>query len=247
MASTIDYTALGFTLTVDDAARALDTTPGQVHDLIRANLLTFLVRVDHTASVRKRTILLHPDELAAYLALRASGTGISSDKRNILRIEELLRRYLLDMEPAYDFDEAVERRAPLWASTKQGKALYIQVRSVIKFNERMGGLAVSVTTVENALEFLRALRKRGIIAMADSGEAAAQRWGTWWRVPPSLLPEGDDDEVVSEHLDGVREQGEPMESGRVLPRIDGDGEVTSAVPDVYLGGPPLGSDDAWVD
>lgn len=247
MASPIDYTALGFTLTVEDAARALDTTPGQVHDLIRANLLTFLVVVDRPASVRKRTILLHPDELAAYLALRASGTGISSDKRNVLRAEELLRRYLLELEPAYDFDEAVERGAPLWASTKQGKALHIRVRDVVRFNERLGGASISVTTIENALEFLRALRKRGIVAMADSGDSTAQRWSNWWRIPASLLPEGADDEVASEHLDGVREPGEPMQRGRELPRVDGDGEVSSAVPDVHLGGPPLGSDDAWVD
>lgn len=236
--TTVDYAALGFTLTVEDAALALDSTPGQVHDLIRANLLAYLTVPDPKSQVGRRTIRLHPEEVSTHAKRRIDPVNITSPQRNVLRVEELLRRYLLEVEPDYDYDDAMERSAPLWAGSRNGRGLYISVRSMINFNERIEGPPVSVTTIEDALERLRALRKRGIVPAGDKG--GKQRWGTWWRVPMSFLPDAEDHDVTTDILDGVRQPGERLHRSRELPRGEG-GSVASGVAKAYLDGEPLGS------
>lgn len=232
----IDYQALGMVLTTEDAAGVLDITPHHVRDLMRSGCLGYHVLPDFSAYPKHR-VRFHPDELASYQAVKVSGE-VPSDKNNINRVQTVLREYLTDVPAETDYDEALEKGAPLWASTKQGQALHITVDSLVEFNRDTGGAPLVHSVVEESLEYLRALRKRGLVPMSDKG--GRQRWGTWWRIPKSLLPEGDDDQTVREILSGVREPDERLRRSTELRRDDEDRPIAGTGV-LYLDGDPLGT------
>jgi hypothetical protein len=120
------------------------------------------------------------------------------------------------------------KRAPLLASGKQGTQTYVKVELFIEHMAEFAGVKLLPSIVETSLEYLGAIRRRGVVPLAESGNARAQRWATWWRVPPFLLPGNDDDE----HLVGDMIQS--VLPGERLERPRGGG--------TFLAGAPLGSD-----
>lgn len=232
----INYEALGMVLTIEDAARVLDVTPHHVRDLMRSGCLGFHVFPD-LSDYPKHKVRFHPEELASYQAFKDSGV-VPADKNNLNQVQAALREYLADVQAETNYDEAVEKGAPLWASTKQGEALHINVDSLIDFNRDTGGAPLVPRVVEESLEYLRALRKRGVVPADDKG--GKQRWGTWWRIPKSLLPDGDNDQTVSEMLSGVREADERLRRSTELRRDDKNRPIGGSGL-LFLDGDPLGS------
>ncbi|HYF72002.1 MAG TPA: hypothetical protein VD864_04225 [Nocardioides sp.] len=216
----LDYEALGFTLTPEEAARRMDTTPGQLRDLIRNNELHFLV-VASGDPLRPLTIRIHRDEPQAYLDRKQRELD-TVDDRNRLRVTEALRRYLAEVPAVENYDDAVELGAPLLASTREGEAVHISPAALSDFcaRTRKGSEAVlTITSIEGALPALRALRKRGVIP-ADS-RGGKQRWGVWWRIPSSLLPGGTDDQMVDDMLNGVADGERLSRRGTGVPFLPG--------------------------
>lgn len=207
--STIDYRAMGFRFTVTDAALAMQMTVAQVNDLVRTSDLAHLM-VRETGPLPQVVVLFHAEEVADF-GRRVREDRMASDVAVARRVQESLREYLRLVPPTEDYDEALTRGAPLLAGTKRGDALHIQSASLAAFhnNRRRPEQAPLVeANITNALERIKALKVRGVIPAADRG--GKQRWGTWWRVPLSLLDGDNTAAAVSDGHDGVREPEEKV-------------------------------------
>lgn len=207
--STIDYAALGFRFTAADAAAVIQISVAEVNDLIRTGDLAFLT-YRAPGPLPQLTVLFHSDEVADF-SRRRREDRVASDVALAARVQAALRRYLREVQVEEDYDEALERGAPLLAGTKQGDALHIQVPSLVAFYNQAREPHQAILTehaVAGALERLKALRVRGVIPVADRG--GKQRWGTWWRIPLSLL-DGDNTEAAARDVvDGVRAPEEKL-------------------------------------
>jgi hypothetical protein len=180
------YDAGEHTLTVEDVARALDTTPGQIFDAMRAHLIGYLVLPDVSGESRPR-VRFALAEAKRYQGMKDRGEA-PHNRRNVLRVSAYLRAYLDAVEPDYEYDSALERGAPLWVSLRGQKALYIQVSALSRFVESTGSVLTKTTATE-ALKFMRCLPRRGVVAYGEQGSKA--RWATWWRVPNSFIPDAE--------------------------------------------------------
>lgn len=220
------------TLTKEDIATALDTTPGQIEDAMRAHLIGYLVLPDVSGESKPR-VRFRLAEAQRYQAMKERGE-IPTDRENVVRVASYLRDYLGSVEPDYEYDSAVERGAPLWVSLRGGKALYITIAALIAHVERAGLGVLSKTTATESLEFLRCLRKRGVVPYGEQGTPA--RWGTWWRVPNSLVPDADlEDDLADDTVFGLLRPGERVTRSNELPRGE-SGAPTSSVGVTYLNG-----------
>lgn len=221
----LDYRQMGFTLTVADAAAALDIEPHEVRHLLLTNDLTgVLVSAGQFAPI---SVALHPDEVRAYGALLATRTQ-TVDSRNRSRSLGLLHDYLVACAPVDDYDRAIAEGAPLLAVSGAEAAVHVRVDAVTGFQRQTGsGSLVTASMTEEALTRVGAVRRKGVIAVADRGGAGKQRWGAWWRIPAALLPGAADSAVAWQLVNGPLEQGEKV-------RPDRSGQV-------FLDAPALGS------
>lgn len=226
------FDAGDYTFTKEDIAQALDTTPGQIEDAMRAHLLAYLVLPDVSGESKPR-VRFRLAEAQRYQAMKERGE-IPTDRANVVRVASYLRSYLTAIEPDYEYDSAVERGAPLWVSLRGGKALYITVAALIAHVERAGLGALSKTTATEALEFMRCVRKRGVVPYGEQGTPA--RWGTWWRIPNSLVPDADmEDDLADDAVFGLLKPGERITRSNELPRGE-SGAPISSVGVAYLDG-----------
>jgi hypothetical protein len=227
-----------FTLTTIEAAAALDTTPTQLRHLVRAGLLGYYSPADlsGTGQLRLRFSL---DQLLAYRDAKKRG-DIPVDRTNTANVADYLREYLDELEPSDDYDEAMFQRRPLLASSKSGPQVYIKVESFVDHMAEYAGVTLVPSLVESALEYLGAIRRRGVIPLADAG-SAKQRWATWWRIPPFFLPGNDTDEHLSASILRSVIPGERVKHARELPR-DEAGKITSSLGKTYLDDSTLGTD-----
>jgi len=204
----VDYSALGFQLTTPDVAEILGKTEAEVRDLVRAGMLPFLARWDGpTGPVR---LWFHPEEVAGLeVALRASvrqGGGLAVDHRNRLRTMAALRAYLEAHAPQASYDEAMLRNAPLWGRTRNGaQVVHVRADAVASFGSTLDAVPVTKSMVVAALEFVGAVRVRGVTALEEPG---TQRWGVWFRLPPGVFPEDEGETVAAVVNGGAREEGE---------------------------------------
>lgn len=221
-----------YTLTKEDVAKVLDTTPGQLDDVLRAHLIGYVVLPDVSGESKPRVRFRLP-EVKRYAEMKARGE-VPADRANVVRVASYLRDYLESVEPEYEYDAAMERSAPLWASTRGGKALYITIKALIAHVERSGIGALSTVTATEALEFMRCVRKRGIVPFGEQGTPA--RWGTWWRIPASLIPDADlIDNLADDVVFGLLKPYDTVTRSNELPR-DGGTSPTSSVGSVFLDG-----------
>jgi len=221
----LDYQRMGFTLSVADAAAALGVEPHEVRHLLLTNdLAGVVVSAGQFAPI---SIVLHPDEVRAYGALRAARSQ-TVDSRNRSRSLGLLHDYLAACAPVDDYDRAIVEGAPLLAMSGAEVAVHVRVDAVTGFQRQTGsGGLITASMTEEALARVGAVRRKGVIAVADRGGTGKQRWGAWWRIPAALLPGSADSAVAWQLVNGPLEQGEKV-------RPDKDGEV-------FLDAPALGS------
>jgi hypothetical protein len=238
MTSDIDYEALGFTLTISGAAEVLDITPGQVRDLIRTRVITYIVAADMTGQ-RQAIIRFHPDALAAFKAIKLRGE-MPADRANAVRVARYLREYLEELEPEDEYEQAVFKRAPLLLSLKKGPRVAVSIGSFVEHMQEYAGVTLVPSIVEEALKRIGAVSKRGVIAHAERG--GRQRWTTWWIVPNSMLTGAaeDDDQLLADVQGASLDTGEPVRRSRDLPR-DASGAIAAPFGEPMLDG-VLGSE-----
>ena len=203
-----DFAQLGFTLTTEDARRALRLgTQGEVHELVRTRVLAALYCADPETG--RELLLFHPDNVrycAGVLTDRAEDFAV----RQVRHAVEVLREYLAAVPAVDDADDAVRTSAPLRCAVR-GRATaacvhpktvrtWHNARDVVTLNE---AAPVTTAAVTAALQRVGAVRTRGVIAVADSG-SGRQRWSTWWRVPADVFSGGVPDPAPVEVLPGDR-------------------------------------------
>lgn len=208
--TTIDWTALGFTLTAADVATVLGIDTAAVNDLVRSSDLVHL-SVRSSESMPRPKLLFHPDDVRDYgRRMRTSQLSVSAALTG--RVQPVLRAYLRDIPAVDDYDEALTLDAPLLAGTRSGAdALHVRTQSVADWHVRAhpveAGL-VTASAVQTVLERLGALRVRGLTGAADRG--GKQRWGVWWRVPLSLIDGENEGAASVDAALGVRVNGEKV-------------------------------------
>lgn len=221
----LDYRKIGFTLTVAEAAEALEIEPHEVRHLLLNNDLTgVMVSAGPFSPI---TIALHPDEVRAFAALRSTRKQ-TVDSRNRSRALGLLHRYLETCEPVDDYDRAMLEGTPLLACSGAELAVHVRPEAVADFFARTDHAGGSITTsmIMEALERVGGARRKGVIAAADRG-SRKQRWAMWWRIPSALLANAGEMDVARQMINGPAEPGETA-------RLSRDGQM-------YLTGTPLGS------
>lgn len=226
----LDYHKMGFTLTVADTAVALGIEPHEVrHLLLTGDLTGVMVSAGQFAPI---SIVLHPDEVRAYASLRATRSQ-TVDSRNRSRSLRLLHDYLTACPPVDDHDRATAEGSPLLACSGADSAVHVRPEAVVSFHQRAdpAGGPITMSMIEEALARVGAVRRKGVIAVADRG-GRRQRWSTWWRIPAALLPGAEDSAIAWQRVNGPLEAGEKVRVGRALDdQADG----------VFLDAPPLGS------
>lgn len=203
-----DYAALGFTVTVDDAAELLKLTRAETLDLIRARDLPSLLLPSPTPA-SPATFLVHTDEVRA-LAARMARRALNSDERLRALTQSRLREYLRARPPMEDYDEAVESGHPVWGRALGGKrTLNVQADAIRRFFEEKDPLsALTESAIAMTLERLGGVRVRGIVPWSSRG--GKQRWATMYRIPQSLLDGDSEDLLVRDVTAGQRESGEQV-------------------------------------
>jgi hypothetical protein len=226
MTADIDVEALGFTLTIGDAAKVLDTTPDQIRDLIRTRVVTYIVASDMTGQ-RQAIIRFHPGALAAYKAIKLRG-DMPADRANAVRVARYLREYLEELEPEDEYEQAVFKRTPMMVSLKRGPRVAISIGSFVEHMQEYAGVTLVPSVVEDALQRIGAVAKRGVIPYGERG--GKQRWATWWIVPNSMLSgvAENDDQLLADVHGASLDTGEPVHRSRELPR-GGDGRISGPV------------------
>ena len=204
----INYKALGFVLSSSDAAEVLGNSIGEVHDLVRSGELTALV--SSPGPLAPLMFHFHPDEVSqteVRLRKLSNGSTLSTDVRNRVRVQKALRAYLEAVPASGDYDTALAGNAPLWGRTRNGTpVLHVRAEAVASFGTVADGIPVTMSMTRAALDYLGALRVRGITPVNEPGQ---QRWGVWFRLADGFAP-GDDDEsaVIRGIIFGAREPGE---------------------------------------
>lgn len=204
----VDYAALGFTVTVDQAAELLKLTRAETLDLIRArDIVTLLPSAPTPTS--PAGFLMHWAAVQD-LASRRGKKTLTSDEGVRSFVQPLLRRYLEARSPLDDYDEATETGYPLWGRAMGGvRTLNIRVDAVIEFAMAEDPLrSITSSAIEMTLERIGAVRVRGVIPWGKRG--GKQRWGTLWRIPQSLLHGEDADALVRDVTSGQREPEEEV-------------------------------------
>lgn len=206
---TVDHQALGFVLTTPDVADILDKDEQVVHDLVRAGVLPCLMKREPGEPMR---LWFHPDDVTgAEVRLRASvqANGLLVDERNRLRVQAALRAYLKAMPPVASYDRALLNNAPLLGKTRQrDEVVHVRAEAVASFGSSLDNVPVTVSMATQTLEYLGAVRVRGVTALAEPGR---QRWGAWFRLPPGFaLGDDDEPEVVAGVVGGAFEPGDTV-------------------------------------
>jgi hypothetical protein len=225
----LDYARMGFTLSVAEAADLLGVDHQEVRHLLLTNdLAGVMVSAGQFAPI---AVKLHPDEVRAYGALRATRSQ-TVDSRNRSRSLRLLHDYLEAFPPVDDYDLATAQGLPLLACSGTELAVHVRLEALVAFHQRVSatGGPVTMSMLSEALTRAGGIRRKGVIAASDRGSGRRQRWGSWWRVPSSLLGSASDADVARQMINGPLEPGEKVR----LSREKGDDGV-------ILDAPPLPS------
>lgn len=218
----VDYQALGFALTTSDVADMLEKTEAEVHDLTRAGVLPYLAQADTVMGTQR--MWFHPDEVARVeVQLRSSvaANSLATDHRNRLRVQAALRAYLAAVPAETRYDEAMLRNAPLVGRTRQrARMIHVRPEAVAAFGTTLDNVPVTISMTTAALEYVGAIRVRGVTALGEPGK---QRWGIWFRLPPGFAPgETTEADVIEGTMSGAREEGERVRRRGMGPAVLAD-------------------------
>lgn len=206
--------AVGFPVTLTDAARRLAMTPDAVLDLVRAGCLGAYMAAAHETTERPP---LRFDE-HGLATLRAALTGAGRESSHARRITEThavaagLRWLLSHTAPTDRVAVAVADNRPLLAVDASGTPhAHVRPESVLSAAQEHANAAVALRllmpdVVPNALTRLGCSKVRGI---RPAGEDR-KNWRTWWRVPLSIWSLVAEDAMRVDDfpaLGGTREEG----------------------------------------
>lgn len=208
MVTSLDYGALGFTATVDDAAEVLALTRAETLDLIRARDLPAVLLPSPTPA-SPATFLIHPEQLRLLMQDRV-GHGLSPDERIRALTQTRLRQYLQSCPPVDDYDEALEFGLPLWGRAAGGRrTLNVFARAIQTYVESLDPLTtLTESAIAMTLTRLGGVKVRGVVPWSTVG--GKQRWSTMYRIPQSLLRGEDELAIAAEVGRSQREPGEEV-------------------------------------
>lgn len=211
---TYDWKATTFSLTVQDAARLLETTPQSMIDLMLSGRIGFYMAADpgREDGLPIDCARFDPADVREFLR-REHDTQVSI----ALPVLTSLRRYLRDHRPTRDYDEALSRGLPL--STRSGT--HVRLNSVVDYarETQASPAAQLVGSTEVAFARLGLLRVRGLTPYGEG----KQRWGTWFRLPRVIVFDG---ETVTMD-DFLRPAGTLTTGEHVIEALDGSGPVVA--------------------
>lgn len=184
--------AVGFPVTLNEAARHLGMTPETVVDMVRVGLLGAYVAAAHETTERP-PLRFDPEALDTFAAtLRHPEDGTSPELRLVSEthaIASSLRAYLTERAPADTEHVAMKEDRPLLCHGRRAEEIYAHVREEpIRLRARnmvTGPALVRLAmpkTVTDTLTRLGCQQVRGIRPVGQTKKS----WKTWWRVPRSL-------------------------------------------------------------
>lgn len=221
---TPNLAALGFTLDVRAAARAADTTPGQILDAVRVGFIKYLVDSNGTDPAAARLLFLPEWVRDFHERMRDQTRGVV--QANVMSAELLVREYLAAMPVLDDYDQAFATGSPLYGRSRHGLKPHVRPASLITWARDRGKVPPTRSIVEQMLERIGGARVRGIIPAAS--EDGRQRWATWWRIPDSMLPDYAEREAIVA-ADAVR--GTVIETGERVTSMEGKPVLVAALTD----------------
>lgn len=214
MAIRLTGAAVGFTLSLSEAARLVDLTPDALVDLTRSGCVGAYVAAASETTERP-PLRFDPVHMAALQSALAAGVAEDAQARVVSVVAAVsagLRAFLREAAPSDSARRAVEERRPLLATARDGHT-YAHVR-LEHVAETAVGFAASGTrvvlsmsdTVAGALKRLGCQEVRGLRAAGD----AKQSWRNWWRVPLSIWSLAEEDALRVDDfpaLGGMRSEG----------------------------------------
>lgn len=208
-----DWKAATFCLTLDDAARLLQTTPQRVVDLMLAGQIGFYMKADPEREGGLPVDCAHfdPEDLTAFFQ-REQERYVSI----ALPVLANLRQYLREVPRTRDYDTAVTMKRPI--QTRAG--LHVQADAVVGFARQMsaGPAAQMKNSTEAAFERLGLTRVR---SLSPYGEK--QRWSIWYRLPEVIAFEGRRVTIDS----FLRHDGTVKADEQLIEAGDGSGSVVA--------------------
>lgn len=208
-----DWKAATFCLTLDDAARLLQTTPQRVVDLMLAGQLGFYMKADpeREGGLPVDCARFDPEDLAAFFQREHERYATIA-----LPVLSNLRQYLREVPRTRDYDTAVSGKRPI--QTRAG--LHVQIDAVVGFARRVsaGPAAQMKNSTEVAFERLGLTRVRSLTPYGDK-----QRWAIWYRLPEVIAFEG---RLVT--IDSfLRHNGTVKAEEQIIEAGDGSGPVVA--------------------
>lgn len=199
--------ARGFPLSLSDAVAALGITPSQLRGYVRGGLLPCLLLRARTGG---EVEWFNPDDLTALHELLSHKGDAERQQRRIVDIVDGLHAYLAENPPLADYDQAIQRRMPVLARSRQGR-LHAHVQSGALADwiaaQRPDLVTASIeTTAIAAMESLDAVRIRGLSPL----NGGKQRWQYWFRLPLHVWSASPELESLVYSLAGAREDEEQV-------------------------------------
>lgn len=235
MVTLIDYSAMGFRLTLRDAATVLGLSLEELTDMVLAGQLTALLTADTGGGQsRAARVRLHPDEVQAYAHRRRTGE-LSADAHNASRVHKVLREYLEARPPVDSYEKGLLDGCAVRAAGRGALTpVHVLPEFVEAFHAQRGGeFPIPASVIVRGLESLGAVAVKGWIALADrSGpNKGRQRWKTWYRLPHVMT------QPFDEHVLAAGLLGRNVEPDEDIELVDGRAVLAQPLTPTPAGAP----------
>lgn len=208
-----DWKDVTFSLTIQDAARLLETTPQSVIDLMLAGQLGFYMRADpaREGGLPVDCARFDPADVTAFFEREHARYATIA-----LPVLTNLRQYLRNVPRTRDYDTALKTDRPIQTRT----GLHVRTAAVVGYARNVSAppAAQMASSTEVAFERLGLLRVRSMSPYGDK-----QRWGTWYRLPEVIMFEGETLKIDSY----LRPRGTLALDEQLIEAPDGSGPVVA--------------------
>lgn len=207
-----DWKTATFSLTVDDVARVLKTTPQSVIDLMITGQLGYYMKAEpgRDDGLPIDAARFDPQDVTTFFE-REHEAYVSIT----LPVLTNLRQYLHARPVTMGYDDALSNGLPL--RTRSG--LHVRIMTVVEYARRVEAPPAAQLTgsTQAAFERLGLTRVRGLTPFGEG----AQRWGFWYRLPKVIAFQGQTIAMA----DFIKPGGTIMPREHEIDAPDGSGRV----------------------